>query len=69
VIQPGTVVSGPFWSHSPDAKGVGVVVEQSRQLWTQVGDGYVPVKVLVGDRSRGGYRPDALSPVDGLVAA
>jgi hypothetical protein len=65
-IEAGCVVAGAFWSHSPDARGVGIVVKRGRELWTQVPDDYVPVRVVVGDRARGGYRPADLTVVRDL---
>lgn len=54
----GTLVLGPFYSDGH--QGAGVVVARGRELWTQVGAGYVPVRVIAGNRVSGGYSPDSL---------
>lgn len=61
-LEPGTVVAGPFYGYGQH-DGVGVIVARSRELWTQVGEGYVPVRVIVGDRCNGGYKPANLRPL------
>ena len=61
-LAPGTLVSGPFYSDGK--RGAGRVVARGRELWTRVGIDYVPVKVLVGDRASGGYRPQDLRPLE-----
>lgn len=58
VIKPGSYVTGRFYSDG--RYGVGIVVERGRPLWTRVGEGYVPVRVIKGDRIDGGYNPDDL---------
>ena len=58
-IEPGMIVLGPFWSDG-EHLGVGIVVKRGRSLWTRVGEGYVPVKVINGDCVPGGYRPEGL---------
>jgi hypothetical protein len=60
-LTPGTLVLGPFYSD--DHQGVGVIVARGRELWTQVGEGYVPVRVIAGDRVPGGYRPESLTAI------
>lgn len=57
-LIPGVLVLGPFYSDGRN--GVGVIVKPGRPLWTRVGHGYVPVKILNGDRASGGYRPEGL---------
>lgn len=39
----------------------GVITERSYTFWTRVGEGYVPVRVIRGDRINGGYRPETLA--------
>jgi hypothetical protein len=63
-FAPDTVVAGPFFSDG--STGVGIVKAQGRELWTRVGEGYVPVLVVVGDRCPGGYRAETLVPVPRL---
>jgi hypothetical protein len=63
--EPGAVVTGPFFSD--ESLGVGVVVKRGRPIWTRVGEGYVPVRVLKGDRASGGYNPEHLSVIRGLT--
>lgn len=55
----GTLVTGPFFSSG--AQGTGVIVKRGREIWTRVGEGYVPVKVISGDRCSGGYRRSSLT--------
>lgn len=62
-FQPGDTVFGPFWSDSPrNPRGLGIVTEPGRALWTRVPDGYLAIRVIVGDRASGGYAPDTLRP-------
>lgn len=61
LLEPGTVVLGPFYSDGRE--GVGVVVKRGRELWTRVPDEYVPVRPVKGDRVRCGYRPVSLTVV------
>jgi hypothetical protein len=58
-LEPGTVVTGPFFSDG--STGVGIVRSRGRALWTRVADSYVAVEVIAGDRISGGYRPESLT--------
>lgn len=66
-LSPGTVVSGPFFSDR--SLGVGIIVRRSRDLWTQAPEGYVAVRVVLGDRCSGGYQPEGLTELPTLKAA
>lgn len=59
IPQPGAIVLGPFYSDG--RPGVGIIRPVGRELWTRVGNGYVPVEIIAGDRARGGYRPETLT--------
>lgn len=61
IIEPGTIVSGQFFSNGN--YGIGIVAAVGRPLWTRVPEGYVPVKIVTGDRIDGGYRPEGLTIV------
>lgn len=63
-LQPGTVVTGPFYAD--ESLGVGVIAKCGRSLWTQVGEGYVPVRIIQGNRASGGYKADGLTALDEL---
>ena len=57
-LEPGRIVIGRFFSDR--SEGVGIVTRRGRELWTQVDDGYVPVRVITGNRCNGGYRIEDL---------
>lgn len=62
-MQPGAIVWGRFYSDG--RYGVGRVVAPSgREIWTRVGEGYTPVRVIKGDRASGGYRTDELEVIE-----
>lgn len=65
-LDPGTIVAGPFYDDDDRARGAGVIVARGRELWTRVPDDYVPVRVIVGNRCNGGYRPASLRAVSEL---
>jgi hypothetical protein len=58
-LKPGALVLGSFYSDGRE--GVGIIVARGRELWTRVDEGYVPVRVIAGDRVAGGYRPENLT--------
>lgn len=68
-FEPGTIVAGPFFDDDDRARGIGVIVKPGRELWTRVPDDYVPVRIIVGNRCRGGYRPENLRAVSELRLA
>lgn len=62
IFEPGETVFGPFWSDDDRPRGIGIVVASGREVWTRVPEGYVAVRVIVGDRVNGGYKPESLRP-------
>lgn len=72
-LKPGTVVRGPFTiinAYDREyAQGVGIVQKRGKRYPYNVGPDHVPVRIVVGDRVSGGYRPESLTPITDLKVA